>query len=433
LGTTELAVRVDLPDPHEKQQEIISDPAKRKVIRAGRRGGKTIVAAIIAVQAFLAGHRVLYGAPTEDQIDRFWTTCKRALQASLDDGVYYKNETKHIIELPGTEQRIRAKTAYDADTLRGDYADLLILDEYQNMKPNAWQLVGAPMLLDNDGDAIFIYTTRAGAKGDHARRLYEFADDPANHPRWKAFNFSSFDNPHLSDAALDEIATDMTEEAFRMEIMAEEMDDDPHALWSRELIERNRVVSHPPLSRIVIGVDPPGSTGTECGIVVVGVARVGKVDHAYVLDDRSLFGKPADWGAEVIVAYKIHEADRVLGEANYGGEMVEHTINSMSRGNGSSNGEFIAYKAVNASRGKAVRAEPVSALYEKGLVHHVGVYRELENEQCRWVPNSGMLSPNRLDALVWCVTELLVGRPTSDWDEYEELGVVDGYVSPWRR
>ena len=430
-AVTALAQKIELPEPHEKQQEIITDPAKRKVIRAGRRAGKTIVAAIIAVTAFMEGRRVLYGAPTEDQIDRFWTTIKRALEKPLDEGYYYKNETKHIIELYNSEQRIRAKTAYDADTLRGDYADLLILDEYQNMKPNAWQLVGAPMLLDNDGDAIFIYTTRAGKKGDHARKLYEFAGDPVNSPRWAAFNFSSFANPHLSEAALDEISTDMNDVDYRMEILAEEMDDDPNALWSRELIEKHRVLSYNPLYRIVVGVDPPGSVNTECGILVAGVARIGKDDHVYIIDDRSLKGKPFDWGEAVVSAYRINEADRVLGEGNYGGDMVESTIEAVVKL--AQDDSYVAFKEVRATRGKAVRAEPVSALYEKGLVHHVGTYPELENEMCRWVPGEGMASPNRLDALVWCITDLLVGKNESDWDDYEELGEVEGYVSVWRR
>ena len=116
-------VTVRLPKPHPKQREFIRSEAKRKIIRAGRRGGKTVGVGIYGVERFLAGNRVLYAAPTSEQIQRFWATVTRSLSEGIDGGVYYKNETEHIIEIKGTEQRLRAKTAWNADSLRGDYAD----------------------------------------------------------------------------------------------------------------------------------------------------------------------------------------------------------------------------------------------------------------------------------------------------------------------
>ena len=169
----ELTVR--LRRPHPKQAEFIDSTAQRKVIRAGRRGGKTTGAATLAVKAFLAGRRVLYATPTQEQVERFWVECKRALAEPLDKGIFYKHEGRHIIELTGTEQRVRAKTASNADTLRGDYADLLILDEYQLMNADAWGLVGAPMLLDNNGNCLFIYTTKRGKH--HSKELYKRAEE----------------------------------------------------------------------------------------------------------------------------------------------------------------------------------------------------------------------------------------------------------------
>jgi len=391
---------VHLRRPHPKQADFISSPAKRKVVRAGRRGGKTSGMAILAVQAFLAGKRVLYAVPTEEQIDRFWFEVKRALEEPLEAGRLYKNETRHIIEALGTEQRIRAKTAWDADTLRGDYADLLILDEYQLMNPDAWRLVGAPMLLDNDGDAVFIYTPRRGTKGVHAAQLYKSADKDET-GRWQAFHFTSHDNPHLNRKALDEITQDMTTWDWRAEIEAEDIEDNPHALWTRQTIEAGRVTEHPALSRIVVGVDPPGTEGgAECGIVVAGIAKQGEEWHGYVLADRSLHGSPAKWGAQVVAAYYEAKADRVVGEANFGGDMVEHTIRTAPAG------DRVAYLPVRASRGKEIRAEPIAALYERGRVHHVGTFVNMEDEQCLWSP--GDRSPNRLDALVWSLTELML-------------------------
>ena len=149
---------IHLPTPHEKQAAFTRSDKKRNIIRAGRRGGKTVGASIRAAEKFLSGKRILYAAPTQEQIDRFWVSVCRALQEPIDNGIFRKNETRHIIEWPGREARIRAKTAWNADTLRGDYADELYLDEFQLMNEDAWGVVGAPMLADNNGDAIFIYT-----------------------------------------------------------------------------------------------------------------------------------------------------------------------------------------------------------------------------------------------------------------------------------
>lgn len=210
----ELTIR--LPKPHAKQLAFRASKAKRKVVCAGRRGGKTTGMAIIAVEAMLRGRRVLEAAPTADQTNAFWSACKRALAEPAAAGVLYKNETERVLEMP-KGGRIKTKTAFDADSLRGDYADLLILDEYSIMNPDTWDEVGAPMLLDNGGDAVFIFTPK---RRNHAYHLFARAqgDDSG---RWEAFHFTSFDNPHLDQAALDEITLDMTAEAYRQEILAE--------------------------------------------------------------------------------------------------------------------------------------------------------------------------------------------------------------------
>jgi len=393
-----------LPEPHPKQKLIIESKAKRKIVRAGRRGGKTIVAAIIAVLAFLAGRRVLYAAPTSEQIDRFWKTVTRALFETIKRHIYYKNETEHIIELPRTEQRIRAKTAWNADTLRGDYADILILDEFQLMNEDAWQKVGAPMLLDNDGDAIFIYTppslhsrlknvqTKA-RDPQHASKMFkEKAKDTSG--RWETFHFKSHDNPHISEDALEDIVQDMTVLDYRMEILAEDIDQAPGALWQRSELDDHRVTGYDgDLARVVVGVDPSAtSTGDEAGIVVAGA----KGKEGYVLGDLSIQGSPLAWAKEAVAAYHKFKADRIIAEANNGGEMVELTVRQVDAG--------VPVRLVHASRGKQTRAEPIAAIYEQGRIHHVGAFNALEDEMCLWVP--GDASPNRMDALVWAFTEL---------------------------
>ncbi len=211
-----MELTIDLPKPHVKQAAFRHSAAKRKVIVAGRRGGKTTGVAMVAVEALLAGRRVLEAAPTQEQTAAFWDLCKGYLAELITAGIAYKNESRHILELPGGA-RIRTKTAWDADSLRGDYADLLILDEFADMDPSAWDLVGAPMLLDNDGDAVFIGTPK---RKNHFHNMYTRAIGDQT-GRWEAWHFTSHDNPHLSEPALMEITADMTTDAYRQEILAE--------------------------------------------------------------------------------------------------------------------------------------------------------------------------------------------------------------------
>jgi phage terminase large subunit-like protein len=183
----------------------------------------------------------------------------------------------------------------------------------------------------------------------------------------------------------------------RQELHAEILDDVPGALWNRAILELARVTEHPPLERVVVGVDPSGSEQTECGIVVAGVARVGDVAHYYVVDDRSLAASPDARTRQAVSAYKSWKADRLVGEKNYGGDMVEALVRTVD--------PDVSYRPVQASRGKLIRAEPVAGLAEQDRLHHVGSFGPLEDELCSY-DGSGP-SPNRLDAMVFAVTELM--------------------------
>lgn len=406
MAIKERKIVVTLPNPHPIQQAIIDSKVKRKIVRAGRRSGKTIVASIIAVQAFLEGKRVLYAAPTEDQVATFWYSIKNALHNPIDAGTFKKNEVYHTIELEDTKQRIRAKTAFNVDTLRGDFASVLILDEFQLMDEQAWAVVGAPMMLDSNGDALFIFTppslhSRSMSKARdplHASKTFKKAEEDKT-GRWKTFCFTSFDNPYISQDALQEIAKDMTALSYKQEILAEDITEVPGALWTTQLINDTRVTKHPDLVRIIVGVDPTGSSGNECGIVVAGLGDDGE---GYIIDDRSLLGSPGEWADEVLNAYNLNNADIIVGETNYGGDMVEATIKQA----GNTKNQIYRYKNVHATRGKAVRAEPIVAAYEHSKVHHVGKFSHLENEMVMWIPGESRYSPNRIDALVWAMTEL---------------------------
>lgn len=366
----------------------------------------------------MEGRRVLYAAPTEEQVAAFWYEVKQALQAGIDCKALYKNETEHVIEKAGTKNRIRAKTAWNPDTLRGDYADYLILDEYHLMAENTFDEVGAPMMLDTNGDTVFIYTPpsiktakRSQAKDKmHAAKLFKKA--AANKSgRWATFHFSSHDNPYLSKDALTEIVQDMTERSYQQEIMAEDLEDTPGALWNREMLEALRVAQLPELRRIVVAIDPSTTANDEsdeAGIIATGLGVDG---HGYVIEDASMQGLPAQWAMAAVALYNKHNATTLIAESNQGGEMIRLTINTIKGAP--------PVKLIHASEGKSARAQPVIAQYApvdnngkplSGRVHHVGYFNELEDELCNWLP--GMKSPNRLDALVYALTELMIGSQT---------------------
>ncbi|SDY71556.1 DNA-packaging protein [Thermoactinomyces sp. DSM 45892] len=214
---------------------------------------------------------------------------------------------------------------------------------------------------------------------------------------------STFENAdNLAPAFLEQIVYQYEGTRLgRQELFAEILDDVVGALWKRQQLDDLRVKCHPELIRVVVGIDPAVTSeegSDETGIVIVGKGVDG---HAYVLDDLSLQGTPDGWARSAVTAYYKYQADRIVAEANNGGDLVEHTIRTVD--------PMVAYKKVHASRGKYIRAEPVAALYEQGRVHHVGSLGTLEDQMCTWSPHH-MKSPDRMDALVWALTELMIGK-----------------------
>lgn len=198
----------------------------------------------------------------------------------------------------------------------------------------------------------------------------------------------------------------------RQELYAELLTDNPGALWKRSTIDQLRVVKAPAFRRVIVAVDPAVSSNAnsaETGIVVVALGTDG---HGYVLDDRSLQGTPGEWGAAVVTAYHAHAADLVIGEQNNGGDLVAANVATAAAA--FSPGTLMPYQAVHASRGKQTRAEPIAALYEQGRIHHVGGFGPLEDQMCDWDPTTNAASPDRLDALVWGFTKLMLGGAPSE-------------------
>ena len=220
----------------------------------------------------------------------------------------------------------------------------------------------------------------------------------------------------------------------RQELEGEVLGDIPGALWKREDIDDNRLKEAPEdLERVIVAVDPAASSNEgsdENGIVVVGLAR-DKDGYArgYVLEDASLRGSPEEWAKKAVSLYRKWQADKIVAEKNNGGDMVESVIKAADRS--------VPVKLVHASRGKVVRAEPISALYEQGRVHHCGRFDLLEDQMCLFsvdnVRNSSTGSPDRVDALVWGLSEIfdkIAGRRRKTPDEAaigEDTGFTAGY------
>ncbi len=197
----------------------------------------------------------------------------------------------------------------------------------------------------------------------------------------------------------------------RQELDAEMLDDLPGALWTRAMFDEHRQRDVPEMRRVVVAVDPSGTGGADddgdsIGIVVAGLGIDGR---GYVLADRSCKLSPDGWGRRAVEAYHEFKADRIVAERNYGGAMVEHVIRTVDR--------KVSYKEVVASRGKVARAEPVAALYEQGRVSHIGALPDVEDQCCLIGPDGyvGEGSPDRADALVWALTELMLAEQANAW------------------
>ncbi len=182
------------------------------------------------------------------------------------------------------------------------------------------------------------------------------------------------------------------EEAFRADVQG--------ALWTRKLIDPYRVTTAPDLQRIVVAIDPAGTHNAKSDETGIGATGLGYDNRAYVLEDVSGRYSPKEWASKAIAVYTRLKADRIVAESNYGGEMVQEVIHSIDPN--------VPVTLVSATRGKAVRAEPIVGLYEQGRVSHVGTHVTLEDQQCSWIPGKSEYSPDRIDWLVWSITDLII-------------------------
>lgn len=286
----------------------------------------------------------------------------------------------------------------DVDRLRA--AGNRHLDWWEEMAANtqlgrAWDQAQLGLRLGEHPHSIASTTPRTT---DDYRRLRGLAGATVTHA-------TLFDNPHLPAEFVARMRARYEGTRLgRQELHGELIEDVQGALWTRRVLDACRVASHPELVRVVVAIDPAATSGQDADDTGIVVAARGVDGDCYVLADRTCHLAPEGWGQRAVRAYRSFDADRIVAEANQGGEMVEHVIRTVDAA--------VPVKLVRASRGKQTRAEPVAALFgappkRPARVHLLGGFPELEDQLCAWVPGDAR-SPDRLDALVWAVTELML-------------------------
>jgi len=370
------------------------------VVTKGRRFGATRGAAHAFIEWCLEGKKLLWGDTINGNIDRYF---ERYFAPVMNKNNIEYNYQRQQRQLNIGSGYIDFRSADKPENWEGFGYDIIFLNEAGIILNNKYLYSNAvlPMLMDSPQSILIAAGVPKGkfCKGAAHKEeehpfysIYKAAQNKV--PRYKLLEFTSYDNPLLSHDEIKELETEiarMSPGMVEQEIYGKFVDNVSGVMWTADMIKH--CTDLPDMERIVIGVDPSGSKdGDEVGIVAVGRAN----GSYYVLSDRSGGYTPNQWGTIVSNEYELLKANSVVAERNFGGDMVKAVILNVNRN--------IHVKDVVASRGKEMRAEPVVSLYEQGKVFHCNGLHRLENEMLSWVPGLGK-SPNRIDALVWAVTD----------------------------
>lgn len=301
-------------------------------------------------------------------------------------------------------------SAHDPERLRGPQFDAAWCDELAKWKraDDTWDMLQFCLRLGENPRQIVTTTPRSTVV---LKKILASPSTVRTHAPTEA------NRAHLAASFLAEVRARYAGTRIgRQELDGELLEDAEGAFWTLDMIETARVETLPEFDRIVVAVDPPvtgRASSDECGIIVAGALTSGPPEtwRAVVLEDATVAGaSPRDWAEAAIDASRRHKADRLVAEVNQGGDLVETVVRGID--------PMVSYRAVHATRGKSVRAEPVAALYEQGRIGHVRGLGALEDQMCRMTMHGfeGKGSPDRVDALVWAVTDLLID-PISTWQE----------------
>jgi len=363
------------------------------LLLAGRGFGKTRTGAewVRGLAESTTARRIALVAPTAADVRDVMIEGESGLLAISPPGFRPVYEpTKRRLTWPNGVMAV-AYSADEPERLRGPQHEAAWCDELAAWRyPEAWDMLMLGLRLGANPRAVVTTTPKP------QRLLRDLIADPGT----RVTRASTYENrANLPPAFLDQILRRYQGTRLgRQELDAELIEDVPGALWTRDVIEAARLRAAPDLKRVVVAIDPAATSqegSDETGIVVAGLGGDGQ---GYVLEDLSLRASPEGWARRAVEAYRRWSADRLVAEVNQGGDMVASTLRMVD--------PSAAFRAVRATRGKYLRAEPVSALYEQGRVHHVGAFPALEDQMCGFTRLADGRSPDRLDALVWAVTQL---------------------------
>lgn len=287
-------------------------------------------------------------------------------------------------------------SAEEPDRLRGPEFEKIWADELAIWRfPEAWDMAKLALRLGSNPQAIITTTPKP------KRVIKELINDTD----CVVTGGSTYDNIQNLAASFYKTIVDKYEGTTlgQQEIYATLLEELPDALWQRKMIADSRVgeIDLNKLIRIVIGVDPAGTDKESSGETGIMVCGIDSNYEGYVIRDLSCRKRPEGWATIAIDAYHEYQADRIVAERNFGGDMVESVIRNVDKN--------VSLRLVHASKGKRARGEPVSALYEQGRIHHVGVFKDLEDQQCNFTPDT-KIKLDRMDAMVWCFTDLILSR-----------------------
>ena len=380
--------------------QFLFSPSRYKVVYGGRGGAKSWgMARALLVKGAGQPLRILCARETQESISESVHRLLADQIKAIGLESFYHVQQNAIYGVTGTEFSF-AGLRHNVLNIRSlEGTDIVWVEEAHAVSHDSWETL-IPTIRKTDSE-IWVSFNPQDASDDTYQR---FVVNPS--PRAVVRKVTWRDNPWFPDvlrAEMEELRA-KNEDEYRHVWEGDVRATPGGALWTRQQIDANRIrlqdVRFDALLRIVVAIDPAVSTKPDSSDTGIVVAALTNMHHVLVLDDLSCKESPLGWARIAVNAYRSRNADRIVGEINNGGDLVEANIRAVA--------PEVSFRSVRASRGKAVRAEPVSALYEKGLVHHVGFFPELEQQMCGWSPLSDQKSPDRMDALVWAVTELVV-------------------------
>lgn len=419
-----------LTPKQEEAQRICASDATHIMLFGGSRSGKTFLlmrnVVFRALKAPGSRHAVLRFRFNHVKASIVLDTFPKVMALAFPDVAYHIDKSDWYASLPGDSQiwfgglDDKERT----EKILGQEHVTMYLNECSQIPQNSRDMAATRLAqlvtqhIENRPASQLkprmLYDCNPPSKNHWSYRMFVQKVDPESkkvltHPDdYAYFQMNPQDNAENLPAGYIDTLTALSPRLRKRFLAGEFADATPNQLFTDETIEKWRVLdgSTPDYVRVVVAVDPSGSGDVDnadndaIGICVVALGTDG---NAYVLEDCTVKVGPATWGKIATDAFERHAADVIVGEVNFGGAMVQHTIQTARN--------RTPYKAVNASRGKVVRAEPISALYEQGKIRHVGYFREMEDELSGFstVGYLGDRSPNRADALIWGLTELFPG------------------------